>query len=107
MNSIKMMSSGIILCGKLSKGIGHNYYGLAVNNGVNVVHDWAASVDAQNKRVKLASGSSVSYDRLILSPGIDFKYDSVPGYSAEVQSKMPHAWKSGTQTQLLKKKKQD
>ena len=83
--------------------IGHNYYGLAVNNGVNVVHDWAASVDAQNKRVNLASGSSVSYDRLILSPGIDFKYESVPGYSAEVQSKMPHAWKSGTQTQLLKR----
>ena len=82
--------------------IGHNYYGLAVNNGVNVVHDWAASVDAQNKRVNLASGSSVSYDRQILSPGIDFKYESVPGYSAEVQSKMPHAWKSGTQTQLLK-----
>jgi len=83
--------------------IGHNYYGLAVNHGVNVVHDWAGSVDAQNKRVKLASGASISYDRLILSPGIDFKYDSVPGYSVETQSKMPHAWKSGTQTQLLKR----
>ena len=83
--------------------IGHNYYGLAVNHGVNVVHEWAASVDPTNKVVKLASGASVPYDRLILSPGIDFKYDSVPGYSPEVQSKMPHAWKSGTQAQLLKR----
>ena len=83
--------------------IGHNYYGLAVNNGVNVVHDWASSIDAKGKHVRLASGATVSYDRLVLSPGIDLKYDSVPGYSAEAQSKMPHAWKSGTQTQLLKR----
>ena len=84
--------------------IGHNYYGLAVNRGVNVVHEWATSVDAAAKKVNLGSGGSVSYDKLVISPGIDLKYDSINGYSANVQSKMPHAWKSGTQVQLLKSK---
>ena len=84
--------------------IGHNYYGLAVNRGVNVVHEWATSVDAGAKKVNLGSGGSVSYDKLVISPGIDLKYDSINGYSADVQSKMPHAWKSGTQVQLLKNK---
>jgi NADPH-dependent 2,4-dienoyl-CoA reductase/sulfur reductase-like enzyme len=82
--------------------IGHNYYGLAVNNGINVVHEWASSVDNTGKTVKLASGASLSYDKLVLSPGIALKYDSIPGYSPAVQSRMPHAWTSGTQVQLLR-----
>ena len=82
--------------------IGHNYYGLAVNHGVNMVHEWALSIDNAAKKVKLGSGATVSYDKLVISPGIDLKFESVNGYSAEAQSKMPHAWKSGTQVQLLK-----
>ncbi len=82
--------------------IGHDYDGLAVNHGVNVVHDWASSVDTSARQVMLASGASVSYDRLVLSPGIDIKYDSVPGYSVEAQGRLPHAWKSGTQVKQLR-----
>jgi len=82
--------------------IGHNYYGLAVNHGVNVVHEWASSVDNAAKVLKLASGGSISYDKLVLSPGISLKYDTVPGYSPELQSRLPHAWTSGTQVQLLR-----
>lgn len=82
--------------------IGHSYDGLANNHGVNVVHDWAVSVDAAGKTVSLASGASVAYDHLVVAPGIDMKYESVPGYSVEAQTKMPHAWKSGTQIQVLK-----
>ena len=67
--------------------IGHNYYGLAVNNGINVVHEWASSVDNAAKKVKLASGNTLSYDKLVLSPGISLKYDSVPGYSPQAQTK--------------------
>ena len=84
--------------------IGHNYYGLAVNRGVNVVHEWATSVDAAAKKVNLGHGGSVGYDKLVLSPGISLKYDSVPGYGPEAQSQMPHAWTSGTQVQLLRSK---
>jgi len=82
--------------------IGHDYGGLAVNHGVNVIHDWASSVDGASKTVKLASGATVSYDKLVLSPGIDMKYDSVEGYSIDAQDSMPHGWKSGSQVQLIK-----
>lgn len=82
--------------------IGHSYEGLAVNHGVNVVHDWATGVDSAGKTVTLASGASLPYDKLILSPGIDMKYDSIAGYSVEAQDTMPHGWKSGSQVQLIK-----
>jgi sulfide dehydrogenase [flavocytochrome c] flavoprotein subunit len=52
----------------------------------------------------LASGQRVSYDRLVIAPGIDLKWDSVPGYSEKVAEVMPHAWKPGKQTELLVKK---
>ena len=82
--------------------IGHSYDGLAVNHGVNVVHDWAMSVDGAGKTVALASRASLPYDKLVLSPGIDMKYDSIAGYSVEAQDTMPHGWKSGSQVQLIK-----
>ncbi len=82
--------------------IGHSYDQLSANHGVNVVHDWALSVDTSARKVKLGSGASVSYDKLILSPGIDLKYESINGYSPEAQTRMPHAWKSGTQVKVLR-----
>jgi NADPH-dependent 2,4-dienoyl-CoA reductase/sulfur reductase-like enzyme len=82
--------------------IGHDYNGLATNHGINVVHDWAVSVDGAARMVELGSGAKIGYDRLVISPGIDLKYGSVPGYSIENQDVMPHAYKSGTQVALLK-----
>lgn len=82
--------------------IGHTYGTLASEYGINVVHDWATGVDRGKKMVQLASGGAVPYDRLVVSPGIDFKYETVPGYGIESAGKMPHAWKAGSQTQLLK-----
>ena len=81
--------------------LGHSYGGLA-RGGVNVVHDWATGVDRDAKTVALAGGGSVAYDRLVLSPGIDFIEDSVPGWSLAAQNAMPHAYKAGSQTQLLR-----
>ena len=82
--------------------IGHTYGTLAAGHGVNVVHDWATGVDRDARTVALAGGARVPYDRLVVSPGIDFRYDSVPGYSLAAQNAMPHAWKAGSQTQLLR-----
>jgi NADPH-dependent 2,4-dienoyl-CoA reductase/sulfur reductase-like enzyme len=84
------------------ESIGHSYGTLASKYGVNVVHDWATGVDASAKTVSLGSGNKVSYDRLVLAPGIEFKLDSIPGYSVAAQSRMPHAYRSGTQAALLK-----
>eukprot|EP00873_Tetraselmis_striata_P029155 jgi/Tetstr1/449419/TSEL_036514.t1 len=86
------------------ESIGHSYATLASDYGVNVVHDWATGIDRDAKEVALASGGRVAYDRLVVAPGIDFDYDSVPGYSIEASGLMPHAWKAGTQTALLKSK---
>lgn len=77
------------------------YEGLA-KGGVNVIHEFATGVDRDTRTVTLGSGSTVSYDRLVVSPGIDFREDSVPGWSVAAQDRMPHAYKGGTQVALLK-----
>lgn len=81
--------------------IGHTYGGLAAG-GVNVVHDWAVGVDRDAKTVALAGGGSVPYDKLILSPGIDFVDGAVEGWDMSAQNAMPHAYKAGSQSELLK-----
>ena len=81
--------------------IGHSYGTLAAN-GVNVVHDWAIGVDRDAKTVTLAGGGSLPYDKLILSPGIDFVDGAVPGWDLAAQNAMPHAYKAGSQSELLK-----
>ena len=82
--------------------IGHSYGNLATEYGINVVHDWAVGIDRGAKTVSLAGGSTLNYDRLILSPGIDFIDGSVEGWTINAQNKMPHAYKAGSQTELLK-----
>jgi len=82
--------------------IAHTYGTLASDYGINVVHDWATGVDRDAKTVTLAGGGTVPYDKLILSPGIDFIDGSVPGWDQSAQNKMPHAYKAGSQTELLK-----
>lgn len=81
--------------------IGHSYGSLAAG-GVNVVHDWAVGVDRAAKTVTLAGGAVLPYDKLILSPGIDFVEGAVEGWDVSAQNKMPHAYKAGSQTELLK-----
>lgn len=83
--------------------IAHSYGKLASDYDINVVHDWAVGVDRDKKTVALAGGGSVPYDRLVLSPGIDFVDGSVPGWDLAAQNHMPHAYKAGSQTELLKK----
>lgn len=71
--------------------------------GVTVIHDFANGVDAAAKTVSLAGGESLSYDRLLLSPGIDFRWGALEGYDEAASQLAPHAWKAGDQSILLKK----
>lgn len=71
--------------------------------GVKHVRQTASAIDREKKQVRLADGSTLDYDRLVVAPGIDLKFDSVPGYSEAAAETMPHAWKPGAQTELLKK----
>ncbi|WGH79624.1 NAD(P)/FAD-dependent oxidoreductase [Jannaschia sp. GRR-S6-38] len=82
--------------------LGHTYGTLAAAHGINVIHDWAIDVDRDAKTVTLAGGTALPYDKLILSPGIDFVADAVPGWDVSQQNMMPHAYKAGSQTELLK-----
>jgi len=86
---------------KQIEDIGHSYGTLAAG-GVNVVHDWAIGVDRDAKTVSLAGGGTVGYDKLILSPGIDFVEGAVEGWDLSAQNAMPHAYKAGSQSELLK-----
>jgi NADPH-dependent 2,4-dienoyl-CoA reductase/sulfur reductase-like enzyme len=80
------------------------YSGLSKNHGVNVVRDTVTSIDADKRIVKLASGTELPYDRLILSPGIDFMWESLPGMAQPgAQDKVLHSWKAGAQTLALRK----
>jgi len=73
------------------ESLNHTYGGLR-RLGVKVVHDTATDVDTTRKVVKTRGGRNYAYDRLVLSPGIAIKYDSVPGYSLELSRTMPHAY---------------
>ncbi len=84
------------------ESLAHSYGKLASENGINVVHDWAVGIDRDARTVTLAGGHKLGYDRLILSPGIDFVDGAVPGWDTSKQHKMPHAYKAGSQTELLK-----
>ena len=82
--------------------ITHGYDGLR-KRGVKVVHDRASAIDAAGKKVSLAGGSTLSYDRLIVSPGIDFRWGAIEGAEASIVDSIPHAWQAGAQTMLLRK----
>ncbi len=79
------------------------YDNLSKRHGVKVVRDMVASIDPAKRTVRLASGGELPYDRLILSPGIDFMMDSLPGMAKPgATDKVLHAWKAGPQTAALR-----
>ena len=82
--------------------ITHSYDGVR-NAGVTVVRDSVSAIDADRKSVRLAGGSILPYDRLVLSPGIDIKWKAVEGYDEAASQIVPHAFKAGAQTMLLRR----
>jgi len=83
--------------------ITHGYDNLP-KHGIKMVKDYVVAVDAAKRTVKTRGGATISYDRLVLSPGIEILTDTVKGYKeAEAAGKVVHAWKAGPQTALLRK----
>ncbi|HLT99107.1 MAG TPA: NAD(P)/FAD-dependent oxidoreductase [Burkholderiaceae bacterium] len=80
---------------------GHNFDELR-SMGVRVVHDFASGVDANKKTVTLKGGDTLRYDKLLLAPGIDFRWNAIEGYDEAAAQLAPHAWKAGEQSKLLK-----
>jgi sulfite dehydrogenase len=83
--------------------ISHGYDGLR-RHGVQVVRDDAVAIDPAKKTVRLARGGDLAYDRLVVSPGIDFTFNEVAGYEAAMGTgRVLHAWKAGPQTVDLRR----
>jgi sulfide dehydrogenase [flavocytochrome c] flavoprotein chain len=71
--------------------------------GVTVIAQAATRIDPATRTVGLADGTTLGYERLVLAPGIDLRFDALPGYDEAASAKMPHAWKAGEQTTLLRR----
>ncbi|MHC2304045.1 hypothetical protein ACVIJ1_000515 [Bradyrhizobium elkanii] len=78
-------------------------YDKVAADGITVAAQAATKVDAQARSIALADGTTLSYDRLVLAPGIDMRFDALSGYDEAAAEKMPHAWKAGEQTMLLRR----
>ena len=78
-------------------------YGKLAADQVTVQISPATAIDSQGRNVTLGNGASLPYDRLVLSPGIDIRWDGLPGYTEAAAERMPHAWKAGEQTLLLRR----
>ena len=76
-------------------------YAAQMKRGIHVVHARVTQVDVVARKVILDNGKQLSYDRLVMSPGIDFKWDKVDGMNATDARTIPHAWHGGSQTTLL------
>jgi len=71
--------------------------------GISLVYLSAGKIDAQARTVTLSDGTALPYDRLVLAPGVDFRWGSPAGYDEAASARMPHAWKAGEQTLLLRR----
>jgi NADPH-dependent 2,4-dienoyl-CoA reductase/sulfur reductase-like enzyme len=97
--------SNLVLAGYSSMAeISHGYDALR-RHGVQVVRDEAVAIDAAKKTVRLARGGDIAYERLVVSPGIDFNFGEIQGYEAAMNSgRVLHAWKAGAQTVELRRR---
>ena len=94
--------SNMVINGMQSlESISHDY-NAQKNRGINIVHARAQVIDTAVKMVALDNGDELQYDKLVMSPGIDFKWDEVEGMEAADAEIIPHAWQGGTQTTLLR-----
>ena len=101
--------SNLVIGGlKTMEDITVSYDGLKNKWGVRIIQDDVVAVDAGKRSISLAKGGTLSYDRLVLSPGVDFMWDQIPELNnPAAQGKILHAWKAGPQTVALRKQLED
>ncbi|NVN85235.1 MAG: FAD-dependent oxidoreductase [Rhodopseudomonas sp.] len=96
-------TSNLFLAGlKPYEALNFGYEALAAR-GVGMVFDTVTAIDRDARQLRTGGGARISYDRLVISPGIDFRWDAVPGYSPEAALLMPHGYRGGEQFKLLKR----
>jgi len=95
--------SNLVIAGERGLDAQRFGYAVALSGGIKLVTAAATSVDASARTVKVSDGAQYAYDRLILSPGIDISWGALPGYDEAAAARLPHAWKAGEQTMLLRR----
>ncbi|TVQ86985.1 MAG: twin-arginine translocation signal domain-containing protein [Chromatiaceae bacterium] len=95
------MSNEVISGERQIESLAHGYDGLK-GYGIKVVHEAATAIDPDKKLVKTSGGNEFAYERCIVAPGISLLFDRVEGMSAAAAEKLPHAWKAGEQTRILR-----
>jgi sulfite dehydrogenase len=96
--------SNLVLAGFTGMSDISRGYGALRSYGVQLVQDEAVGVDAAKRSVRLARGGELPYDRLVVSPGVDFNFGEIQGYEEAMQSgRVLHAWKAGPQTAALRR----
>ena len=106
-NYVTPPSSNLVATGlRPLSAITLGYDTLSRNHGIRMAYGNAVSIDPAARTVALENGTSLPYDRLVVAPGIDFNYAALEGYSEQAATVMPHAWKAGPQTELLRRQLQ-
>lgn len=95
--------SNAVIAGLREIGAQRFGYDGLTKDGIALAPHAASGVDPQARRVRLADGTTLDYDRLVVAPGIDLRFDAMPGYDAAAADVIPHAWKAGEQTLLLRR----
>jgi NADPH-dependent 2,4-dienoyl-CoA reductase/sulfur reductase-like enzyme len=95
--------SNLVLAGSKTMADITVAYGGLDKYGVKRVRDTVTAIDADKKQVRLASGTTLPYDRLVVSPGVEFMYDRLQGWTPAAEATVLHAWKAGPQTVALRK----
>lgn len=96
------MSNEVLSGDRTLEALTFDYEGLR-RRGVKVVIDRVSAIESDKKQVVTAGGQHFSYDACVVSPGVDFKWDSIEGYDESVSEVIPHAWFAGPQTVMLRK----
>lgn len=97
------MSNTVLGGTRTIKDLTQDYKTLEKKYGIKLIHGEVSGIDPEKKTVMMAKGH-LTYDRLIISPGVDFMFDKIEGLTAQVTDEsIPHAWKAGTQTTMLRK----
>src|SRR5262249_36077460 len=85
------------------ESVTHTYDGLRQRYGIRLVHATATALDPAGHQVTLDDGSTLTYDRLVLSPGVEMQWGALEGYDAAASERFPHAWHAGPQTLLVRR----
>jgi NADPH-dependent 2,4-dienoyl-CoA reductase/sulfur reductase-like enzyme len=95
--------SNVVIAGLREMSAQQFTYERIAGDGISIVHAMATGVNTAARAVTLADGKRLSYDRLVLAPGIDIRWGALAGYDEAASGLLPHAWRAGEQTVLLRR----